>query len=130
MSEPGATILFWMHHRRGDSLLPVFIKVPPSTPVPLATVLAYGPPTYLVSSDYELSREFETELRWDPSSQSVFPRSKTTRSSPLGRQRRRLNDGREVLPPTFAHMDVKYYYDRTLRHTPPSQSSTPSIPEE
>ena len=27
-------------------------------------------------------------------------------------------------------MDVRYYYDRTLRHTPPSQSSTPSIPEE
>ena len=98
-----------------------------------------------VSLDFELSREFEAELRWDPSSQSVFPRSKvTTRSSPL---RRRLNDGREarlathmpraasrpppqcrhrlrqprlyltdrpaacplsqVLPPTFARMDVK-----------------------
>ena len=94
-----------------------------------------------VSLDFELSREFEAELRWDPSGSTkfVFPeRSKVTiRRSSLGRGRRRLNDGREarlatshassslrqprlhltdrqavcplsqVLPPTFAHMDVK-----------------------
>ena len=206
MSEPGATILFWMHHRRCGSRGPHLNHRPPvtaSTPSSLTPCLgavpritgeilscqcssrcrrappSHSPPSWptghrhtwcalhsrkreafqrppssllpvpaQVSSDYELSREFETELRWDPSSQSVFPRSKvTTRSSPLGRQRRRLNDGREarfathmpraasrpppqcrhrlrqprlyltdrpaacplsqVLPPTFAHMDVK-----------------------
>ena len=154
MSEPGATILFWMHHRRCGSRGPHLNHRPPvtaSTPSSLTPCLgavpritgeilscqcssrcrrappSRSPPSWptgrrhtwcalhsrkreafkrppssllpvpaQISSDYELSTEFETELRWDPSSQSVFPRSKTTRSSPLGRHRRRLNDGREA----------------------------------
>ena len=71
-----------LHSRKREAF-----KRPPSSLLPVPAQ---------ISSDYELSTEFETELRWDPSSQSVFPRSKTTRSSPLGRQRRRLNDGREA----------------------------------
>ena len=37
-----------MHDHRAGALLPVFLKVPPNMPVPLATIVAKGPPPHSV----------------------------------------------------------------------------------
>jgi len=126
---PGASILFWMHDHRAGELLPIFLKVPPDMPVPLSTVVTKGPPPHSVPPGFELSKEFEPELRWQPGSSCS-----STNTSRRGRRRSlnitRLTDGRQVLPARVLEMNASYYYQQTHLSplAPTDGAGVPSLP--
>jgi len=152
---PGASILFWMHDHRAGELLPIFLKVPPDMPVPLSTVVTKGPPPHSVPPGFELSREFEPELRYGRSTQIHSPvplptsslqsspdanrwqpgsSCSSTNTSRRGRRRSlnitRLTDGRQVLPARVLEMDAAYYYQQTHLSplAPTDGAGVPSLP--